>query len=91
MTGAVRASTGTRELIYHLDGSWARIHNAVLVQGGPRRLWSEIETWYDWWLGHGRPGPDRLGIIADADSQELWLDHPSQTIHRTEPRQHPAL
>ncbi|MBA2323043.1 MAG: methyltransferase domain-containing protein [Pseudonocardiales bacterium] len=81
--GTVRASSGTTELIYHLDGSWARIDRAELTQSGPRRLWTEVENWHGWWARHGRPGPDRLGLTTDADGQTFWLDHPGQTIPRS--------
>ena len=81
--GTVRASSGTTELIYHLNGSWARIEGAALTQSGPRRLWTEIQNWHAWWVRHGRPGPDRLGLTADTDGQTLWLDHPEQAVRQS--------
>lgn len=48
--------------------SWANVVDlrgtrAYLVhQSGPRNLWDEIEAAYHWWLGAGRPGPQRWRI-----------------------------
>lgn len=81
--GTVRASSGSTGLIYHLDGSWARIDGAELAQGGPRRLWTEVENWHRWWIRHGRPGPDRLGLTIDTNGRTLWLDNPGQPVRES--------
>ncbi|WP_214106782.1 methyltransferase domain-containing protein [Acrocarpospora catenulata] len=45
-------------LMVHADGSWARAESAggdlpIVHQGGPRRLWDELDRVRDYWLQHG--------------------------------------
>ena len=79
--GVVRG-TGANgvELVYHRDGSWARLHGDTVVQGGPRRLWSDVETWLGRWHQHGRPGPGRIGLTVGPEVQAIWLDRPEHVI-----------
>lgn len=53
--------------------SWATVdydgHHSdrfAVTQWGPRRLWEEITTAYDRWLGLGRPRVDQHGLTVDA-------------------------
>lgn len=63
-------------LIAHADGSWARHNSATVTQGGPRRLWDEIEAAYEEWVTLGEPRRARFGITVTPEAQELWLDEP---------------
>ena len=67
------------------DGSWAfqRVESdgeRVIREGGPQRLWTELEgahaRWHDW----GRPEWDRFGLTITPDRRELWLDDPVNVI-----------
>ncbi|TCO65184.1 ATP-grasp peptide maturase system methyltransferase [Actinocrispum wychmicini] len=63
-------------LMAHPDGSWARHESATVTQGGPRRLWDEVEAAYQQWVALGEPRRARFGITVTPDVQELWLDRP---------------
>jgi methyltransferase of ATP-grasp peptide maturase system len=67
------------------DGSWARLDTraGLVVQGGPRRLWDQIEELYEFLDRNGRPERERFGLTVRPDgSQFVWLDSPEQ--HRWE-------
>ncbi|MGH3798095.1 MAG: methyltransferase domain-containing protein [Pseudonocardiaceae bacterium] len=69
-------------------GSWARLdadlcssERLVVRQLGPRRLWDEAETAYDWWYERGKPGLDRFGMtITTPGDQTVWVDDPSTIV-----------
>lgn len=52
----------------------------VVEQYGPRRLWDEFESAYEWWLAAGRPSTERFGLTADPAGQHLWLDSPGNRV-----------
>ncbi len=84
--GIVRGSCGdggSVDLVYHQDGSWARIEGSSLTQGGAHHLWSDVEARHQEWNRHGRPGPDRIGITLESDLQTIWLDHPEHIIRQS--------
>jgi protein-L-isoaspartate(D-aspartate) O-methyltransferase len=57
------------------DRSWVRFDAHTVVQGGPRRLWDEIESLYDEWCQLGAPNRERFGLTVTPDGwHELWLD-----------------
>jgi hypothetical protein len=61
------------------DGSWARLdaEHKQVTQGGPRRLWDEVEDLYDQWCGLGAPNRQRFGLTVERDGGHmLWLDDP---------------
>lgn len=51
-----------------------------LAQGGPRRLWDEVEAAYRWWVGTSRPDHTRFGVSVTAERQWVWLDEPGQPV-----------
>lgn len=66
--------------LLHGDGSWA-CHYAwrggfAVDQGGPRRLWDDLEVGYAAWKRLGKPTRGRFGISVSPGGQELWLDAP---------------
>jgi methyltransferase of ATP-grasp peptide maturase system len=73
-------ATPEATLLVHRDGSWARHHTArerhFVTQGGPRRLWDEVEHAYAAWLDLDQPHRSRFGITVEPRLQELWLDTP---------------
>ncbi|HEX5494208.1 MAG TPA: methyltransferase domain-containing protein [Mycobacteriales bacterium] len=73
--------------VMHPDsGSWARIEVEpdrdidYVYQGGPRRLWDEVEAAYAWWVEAGRPDHTRFGLTVTPDEQWTWLDEPAHRI-----------
>lgn len=64
--------------------SWASLTAGLdeheITQYGPRRLWDELETAYDWWMNSGRPSRDRFGLAVTPDGQTFWLDNPDHAI-----------
>jgi hypothetical protein len=74
----VHAAGVTRNvvLLAHPDGSWARHESETVTQGGPRRLWDEIESAYGDWVSLGEPRRARFGITVTPDAQEIWLGTP---------------
>ncbi|MGH8909766.1 MAG: hypothetical protein ACRD0K_25560, partial [Egibacteraceae bacterium] len=68
------------------DGSWARTETTgrrgSVTQGGPRRLWDEIEALYDQCVAFGFPERDRYGLTLTPDgTQRVWLDNPDSGCH----------
>jgi hypothetical protein len=59
-----------------LDADLTSPDKLVVRQLGPRRLWDEAETAYDWWYEHGKPGLTRFGMTITANAQSVWLDEP---------------
>ncbi|MDA0566445.1 methyltransferase domain-containing protein [Streptomonospora sp. S1-112] len=67
------------------DHSWAAAvtedGTTSAYQGGPRRLWEEVEAAYRWWLAQGSPGVDRFGLTVHPDgTHEVWLDTPDHPV-----------
>lgn len=64
------------------DGSWAEVYPAdqegrrQVDQGGPRRLWDEIETAYQFWSGHDMPAWTRFGLTVTPEEQYAWYLDP---------------
>lgn len=62
------------------DMSWVRIDagSPQVLQGGPRRLWDEIEALYEQWCQLGAPARERFGLTVTPDGiHTLWLDDPN--------------
>lgn len=89
--GVVGSGEDTDELlVYDVDtGSWASVrctsgHSAAgefeVRQQGPRRLWTDIEQAYAWWVENGRPIRSRFGLTITAKTQTVWLDYPRNVI-----------
>jgi methyltransferase of ATP-grasp peptide maturase system len=62
--------------LLHADGSWVQHREHQVNQGGPRRLWDDVERAYTAWTALGEPHRDRFGITVTPQAQELWLDTP---------------
>jgi methyltransferase of ATP-grasp peptide maturase system len=64
------------------DGSWVCHTEAAdgrmqVRQGGPRRLWDEIEAAHEVWTALGEPTHDRFGLTVTPDgTHRVWLDNP---------------
>jgi protein-L-isoaspartate O-methyltransferase len=64
----------------HRDGSWASVNSNddgatwVVTQGGPRKLWTEIEKTYRQWRQLGEPGLADYRITLTATSLVVSID-----------------
>jgi len=68
------------------SGSWASFAGTPddgryeVAQHGPRNLWDELESAYQWWTQAGRPEHTRFGLTVTPDAQTVWLDTPSNPV-----------
>jgi protein-L-isoaspartate(D-aspartate) O-methyltransferase len=57
------------------DGSWACQESQDVRQGGPRRLWDQLEALYREWSARGRPARDQIGLTVTASGEHrIWTD-----------------
>lgn len=55
------------------DGSWACQEGPDVLQGGPRRLWDQLEALYREWSDCGRPAREDMGLTVTAGGDHrLW-------------------
>lgn len=55
------------------DGAWACQEGPDVRQGGPRRLWDELETLHRQWTACGCPPRDAIGLTVTATgAHRLW-------------------
>lgn len=70
------------------SGSWARCvvtpggQRQQVAEYGPRSLWQEALAARSWWIGAGRPAPDRFGLTVTPAGQDVWMDEPGQSPGR---------
>lgn len=68
--------------VHARDGAWAEVDTTVqhghrtVTQGGPRRIWDQVEQSAALWFQLGQPRTDRFGLTVTTDQQRLWLDTP---------------
>lgn len=68
---------GTLGFVDRASGAWARVSGDRVVEGGPRRLWSEVERIHGPWHEAGEPDRPDIGLSVEADGrQRLWLRDP---------------
>lgn len=56
---------------------------AEVYQGGPRRLWDEVEAAHRWWTEQGRPGHEDFGLTVGPDGERVWLRSPDRPLPAT--------
>lgn len=73
---------GPVQWLVHPDGSWAYhdISTHTVEQGGPRRLWTEVEDLYSRWTAHGKPTRPHIGVTISPTGQRFWLTDPTEII-----------
>lgn len=73
---------GPVQWLVHPDGSWAYhdISTHTVEQGGPRRLWTEVEDLYRRWTAHGKPTRPHIGVTIASTGQQVWLNDPGEII-----------
>lgn len=74
------------------DGSWCEVELApagdgtrTVREGGPTRIWADIERAYQQWSDWGEPSWDRVGITVGPQAWTAWLDEPRNFICRVPP------
>ena len=56
------------------DGSWACQEGQDVRQGGPRRLWDQLETLHGEWSARGRPAREEFGLTVTASGEHrIWV------------------
>lgn len=66
--------------------SWASVDyepgapEFAVEECGPRRLWTEVERAYRWWVRSGRPDRERFGVTVAPGRQTVWLDEPENAV-----------
>ncbi len=77
------------ELDDHATKSWAQLDANLndpapftVRQLGPRKLWDEAVTAYDWWYAQGEPALDRFGFHSHNGRQWIWLDQPDNVVRQ---------
>lgn len=65
--------------------SWAVVFfddepEAEVYQGGPRRLWNEVEAAHRWWTGQGRPGHAEFGLTVGPGGERVWPRSPDNPL-----------
>ncbi|GCD99266.1 methyltransferase domain-containing protein [Embleya hyalina] len=72
---------GTVWRLWDRQGSWALVDDrpgvGKAVQGGPRRLWDEVDTALAWQDEHRIHGYD-FGITVEPDHQWAWAERPDR-------------
>ena len=55
------------------DGSWACREGPDVRQGGPRRLWDQLEALYGEWSECGRPARHEIGLTVTVSGEHrIW-------------------
>jgi len=55
------------------DGSWACQEGPYVRQGGPRRLWDQLEALHGEWSARGRPAREEIGLtVTAAGEHRIW-------------------
>lgn len=70
------------------DASWAEIAVSetrsgrhMVTQGGPHRMWDDVERAAAAWTSLGRPTRQRFGLTATVDGKHrYWLDNPEGPV-----------
>ncbi len=64
-------------IVFHLDGSWARLADGTVTQGGRRSLWDDVESTHRTWVQAGKPAlHDRgcsCGLKPPVSSRDLAM------------------
>ncbi|MFC0626392.1 methyltransferase domain-containing protein [Kribbella deserti] len=58
----------------HPDGSWVRLDDNTVAQGGSRRLWDSVEKAHRQWDELGRPSREKFSLTIDGCTQHVRLD-----------------
>lgn len=74
---------GDVQWLVHPDGSWAYYDTTtgIVEQGGPRRLWDELERIHELWDNHGKPARDQIGLtVTPRGDHHVWLRNDANVV-----------
>ncbi|MGH3885593.1 MAG: ATP-grasp peptide maturase system methyltransferase [Pseudonocardiaceae bacterium] len=80
----IARADGDVQWLVHPDGSWA-YHDTtgIIEQGGPRRLWNELEQIHELWTDNGKPTRDQIGLtVTPSGDHHIWLHNDANVITR---------
>ncbi|GAA4215433.1 methyltransferase domain-containing protein [Actinocatenispora rupis] len=60
-------------IVTHPDGSWARLADGKVTQGGPRDIWAIVERTRRQWDRLGHPNRERFTLTATGNHQHIRL------------------
>ncbi|MFB6720043.1 methyltransferase domain-containing protein [Kribbella sp. NPDC056345] len=69
-------------LFFRPDGSWARLVDDQVTQGGPSKVWDDIEAAYTTWLAAGRPSREHYRLTVSGPQQEVFLGDSTEPVLR---------
>jgi methyltransferase of ATP-grasp peptide maturase system len=79
----IHRDTGTVQWLVHPGGSWA-YHDTTtgeVEQGGPRKLWDELEEVHGAWAENDKPARDRIGLTVTASGETwVWVHDETNTV-----------
>jgi protein-L-isoaspartate O-methyltransferase len=73
--------TAASDIAYDLDGSWARLTDGTVTQGGSRNLWDDVESAHRTWVEAGQPSRERYRLAITRESQLVLLDDSATPVH----------
>jgi len=78
----IARADGDVQWLVHPDGSWAYHDTTGIVeQGGPRRLWDELEWIFEVWTDHGKPARAQIGLtVTPSGGHHIWLHNDANVI-----------
>ncbi|GAA1558408.1 methyltransferase domain-containing protein [Kribbella sancticallisti] len=79
------ASVDGASVAYRSDGSWARLADGLVVQGGPSTVWDDVELAYRDWIAAGRPVRERYRLTITDQQQGVFLDGRPDPVHLLKP------
>jgi protein-L-isoaspartate(D-aspartate) O-methyltransferase len=76
----------------HPDGSWARLSDGHVTQGGPRNLWDAVEESHRCWNELDHPGRENFTLTVTNTEQRIHLPATSRTwtLDRGDDRARPS-
>jgi protein-L-isoaspartate(D-aspartate) O-methyltransferase len=79
----IARADGDVQWLVHPNGSWA-YHDTttgIVEQGGPRRLWDELERIYELWTDNGKPARDQIGLtVTPSGDHHIWLHNDTNVV-----------
>jgi protein-L-isoaspartate(D-aspartate) O-methyltransferase len=72
-------------VVFRPDGSWARLVDGLVVQGGAGAVWDDVEAAHGDWLAAGRPAREQYRLMISDAGQDVFLVGCSSPIHRLKP------
>ncbi len=79
----IARADGDVQWLVHPNGSWA-YHDTttgIVEQGGPRRLWDELERIHELWTDNGKPARNQIGLtVTPSGDHHIWLHNDANVV-----------